>query len=95
MSFRDDAQLGGSSKGSIALRAETPNPLANPTRVHAVPDLLDDPRAVAVRNDSGVGHPDAECVLPLLDVSRVHSGHRDADEELAGGGRWFSHVPDD
>jgi len=89
----DDAELSGRSERSIALRAEAPNPLANPPRADAVSDFVDDPCAIAMRDDTGVRHPDAERVLPLFDIPRVHPGHSDTDAQLTGPRHRFGHLP--
>jgi hypothetical protein len=48
-----------------------------------------------MRYDSGVGHPNAERVLPLFHVSGIHAGHRDMNTELARPRHRFGHLSDD
>jgi hypothetical protein len=93
--LRNDAKLGGGSKGSIALGAETPNALSNPLSVDAVPDLVDGSCPIAVRHDARVGHPNPKRILSLLHVAGIDPGRGNPNPKLTGARSRFGHLSND
>jgi hypothetical protein len=88
----------GISGRSVAEKYEqmTPPPHAladaifRPARAHGV----DDPGAVAVRDDPRVRHGRALPPVPLLDVSGAEARHRHGDPDLAWPGLRVRHLTD-
>src|SRR5205085_10647963 len=70
---RNHGVLGGSSERSIRLSAITPDTATDPFPRHAFADCINGARIVAVRNDTRIWHPDAERILALLHIARIHA----------------------
>src|SRR5579863_9430932 len=70
---RNRGELRRSSERSIGLSAITPDTPTEPFTRHSFTDRINGARTIAVRNDTGIGHPDTKCVLALLDIAGIHA----------------------
>jgi hypothetical protein len=80
---RNHGKLCGRAEWAIGLCAVTPHSLADPIRRYSFADLIYMSGTIAMRNNPRVCHPEAEGVLPLLDIARVYAGSRDPNANFS------------
>ena len=91
---RHDGPLRCGPERPIGLRAVHPDALADPGRIGALPDRVDHPGAVAVRDHARERHPVAQPVAALLRVAGVDARQAQTDPDVARAGLWRRQVPD-
>ncbi|MGY4448250.1 hypothetical protein ACVWZR_002910 [Bradyrhizobium sp. i1.3.1] len=67
---------------AVALAVEQPDPVADPEARYAVADLVDETRAVAVRNDARKFHRAIAAAAPA-DIGRIDAGGLQANANFA------------
>src|SRR6202008_2557760 len=92
---RNHGVLGGSSERAVGLSAVAPDAPTDPLPRYAFADLVNSARAIAVRNDAWVRHPDAERILALLDIPGIHAREGDPNANLVWTRVWIVHFIDD
>jgi hypothetical protein len=89
---RQHHPLRGCALRPVALGAVAPHRLAEARSGHAPADPVDDAAAIAVRDDTGEGHPVAKGIGPLFHVARVDTGVGQADAHLPRAGHGHRHA---
>ena len=84
----------GGAEKAVSLRRVTPHALPGPLVWYTFADGIHDARAVAVRDDTRVGHAGSERVLTLLHVARVYARSGNANPHLLRERLWLVHLAD-
>jgi hypothetical protein len=77
------------------LSAVAPHTPTDPVPRHSVTNCINCPCTVAVRDDTRVRHPDAECVLAFLDVTRIYARESNPNPNLFCAWLRIVHLADD
>ena len=92
---RDNDIFGRGAEGTVGLRPETPYATSQPFLRDSLADDINSSRAIAVRNDTRIGHADAESVLALLYVAGIDARCCNTNSNFTCNGIWVVHHTDD
>jgi hypothetical protein len=95
LSHRDGDIFSSGTERTVRLGSVTPNSKANPLGRNSLADGIDGPGAIAVRNDTRIGHADSKGVFAFLHIAGIDTGRCHPNANFSGERLWIGHLTDD